>query len=313
MSGGVPKRVLISKTQSNTPSKSGRWGKPGIILCSGARSRRSMCNYVMRRTNRHTTPFPSQPRWWVNNPAVLAAISLLSSYFASQGLIFALIGNSETIEADLGVSFPESSDAHLNHYYMGMATSKYSDLIATRPDLKAPIDLINSIRLQLQVRISGEWVHMIHVVGAITSAAQTAFEGTEFGAPIDFGANTSVMSYGYNSPCLDASTDALQETTNVPIFNEDQTNCSAETVACFLPAGADVRTIDTIQVLPNPFGGGCITWGTVCNCCDGAKTIFYVEKNNIKYEVDRSEGGGWYTVTQEPYSGPFSPTFTGGC
>ena len=49
MSGGVPKRVLISQTQSNTPSKSGRWGKPGIILCSGARSRRAMCNSIQTR------------------------------------------------------------------------------------------------------------------------------------------------------------------------------------------------------------------------------------------------------------------------
>ena len=50
MSGGVPKRVLISKTQSNTYlRKSGRWGKPGIILCSGARSRRAMCNSIQTR------------------------------------------------------------------------------------------------------------------------------------------------------------------------------------------------------------------------------------------------------------------------
>jgi hypothetical protein len=271
-----------------------------------------MCNYVMRRTNRHTTPFPSQPRWWVNNPAVLAAISLLSSYFASQGLIFALIGNSETIEADLGVSFPESSDAHLNHYYMGMGTSKYSDLIATRPDLKAPIDLINSIRLQLQVRISGEWVHMIHVVGAITSAAQTAFEGTEFGAPIDFGANTSVMSYGYRFPCLDPSTDALQETTNLPIFNKDGTGCG-DGDPCFLPSGQNVRKIDTLSLV-NIFGY-CLKIYTPCNCCDGAKTIFYVEKDNVKYEVKPSSGGGWYTVHPNTKKGPFSirPLFTGRC
>ncbi len=52
MSGGVPKRVKISKTQSNTPSKAGRWGKHGVILCSGGtRSQRAMCNYIMRRTN----------------------------------------------------------------------------------------------------------------------------------------------------------------------------------------------------------------------------------------------------------------------
>jgi len=49
MSGGVPKRILISKTQANTPSKAGRWGKPGIILCGGARSRRAMCNSIQTR------------------------------------------------------------------------------------------------------------------------------------------------------------------------------------------------------------------------------------------------------------------------
>jgi len=56
MSGGVPKRVLISQTQSNTPSKSGRWGKPGIILCNGARSRRAMCNSIQTRAKYCATP-----------------------------------------------------------------------------------------------------------------------------------------------------------------------------------------------------------------------------------------------------------------
>jgi len=56
MSGGVPKRVLISKTQSNTPSKAGRWGKPGIILCSGARSRRPMCNSIQTRAKYCAVP-----------------------------------------------------------------------------------------------------------------------------------------------------------------------------------------------------------------------------------------------------------------
>ena len=56
MSGGVPKRVLISQTQSNTPSKSGRWGKPGIILCSGARSQRPMCNSIQTRAKYCSRP-----------------------------------------------------------------------------------------------------------------------------------------------------------------------------------------------------------------------------------------------------------------
>jgi hypothetical protein len=63
MSGGVPKRVQISRIQRNTPSKAGNVvAKKALVLCSGRRSRRAMCNYVMRRTNRHT-PFPSQRRW----------------------------------------------------------------------------------------------------------------------------------------------------------------------------------------------------------------------------------------------------------
>ena len=56
MSGGVPKRVRISQIQSNTPSKSGRWGKPGIILCSGARSRRPMCNSIQTRAKYCAVP-----------------------------------------------------------------------------------------------------------------------------------------------------------------------------------------------------------------------------------------------------------------
>jgi len=54
MSGGIPKRVIISNIQVNTPSKSGRWGKKGIIACSGERSRQALCNYVRTRT--HESP-----------------------------------------------------------------------------------------------------------------------------------------------------------------------------------------------------------------------------------------------------------------
>ena len=56
MSGGVPKRISISRTQRNTPSKAGRWGKPGIILCNGARSRRAMCNSIQTRAKYCPTP-----------------------------------------------------------------------------------------------------------------------------------------------------------------------------------------------------------------------------------------------------------------
>ena len=52
MSGGVPKRISISRTQRNTYCKAGGKDKvQGLVLCSGARSRRATCNYVMKRTN----------------------------------------------------------------------------------------------------------------------------------------------------------------------------------------------------------------------------------------------------------------------
>ena len=50
MSGGVPKRISISRTQRNTPSKAGNvMAKKAIVLCSGARSRRAMCNSIQTR------------------------------------------------------------------------------------------------------------------------------------------------------------------------------------------------------------------------------------------------------------------------
>ena len=52
MSGGVPKRIQISRTQQNTYCKAGGKDKAqGLVLCSGRRSQKAMCNYVMRRTN----------------------------------------------------------------------------------------------------------------------------------------------------------------------------------------------------------------------------------------------------------------------
>jgi len=51
MSGGVPKRVKISRTQKNTFCKSGGWGQQGLILCGGQRGKQGMCNYIKKRTN----------------------------------------------------------------------------------------------------------------------------------------------------------------------------------------------------------------------------------------------------------------------
>jgi len=50
MSGGVPKRIQITRTQRNTPSKAGNpVPKKAIILCNRGRSR-ALCNYIQRRT-----------------------------------------------------------------------------------------------------------------------------------------------------------------------------------------------------------------------------------------------------------------------
>jgi len=52
MSGGIPKRILITQTQRNTPSKAGNpVPKKAIIACSGEKSRTALCNYVRRRTH----------------------------------------------------------------------------------------------------------------------------------------------------------------------------------------------------------------------------------------------------------------------
>jgi len=61
MSGGVPKRVQISRIQRNTPSKAGNVvAKKALVLCSGRRSRRAMCNYIKQRAKTCATcPPPS--------------------------------------------------------------------------------------------------------------------------------------------------------------------------------------------------------------------------------------------------------------
>jgi len=58
MSGGVPKRISISRTQANTYCKSGGKNKvPGLVLCSRGRSRTAMCNYIKKRTNTKLSPY----------------------------------------------------------------------------------------------------------------------------------------------------------------------------------------------------------------------------------------------------------------
>lgn len=52
MSGGIPKRIQIAKTQTNTHCKSGGWGKSEIVLCGGRPT--ALCNFIQRRTNQLT-------------------------------------------------------------------------------------------------------------------------------------------------------------------------------------------------------------------------------------------------------------------
>ena len=82
MSGGVPKRVLISQTQSNTPSKAGKWGKPGIILCNGARSRRAMCNSIQTRAK--YCPKPCKPK---SGPALTPTATMTVGELPDDNLI----------------------------------------------------------------------------------------------------------------------------------------------------------------------------------------------------------------------------------
>jgi len=61
MSGGVPKRILISQTQSNTPSKAGNvMAKKAIVLCNGRRSGRAMCHSVQTRAKYCPKPCNSE-------------------------------------------------------------------------------------------------------------------------------------------------------------------------------------------------------------------------------------------------------------
>ncbi len=63
MSGGVPKRILITQTQRNTPSKAGNAvPKKAIVACSGEKSRTALCNYVRKRTN-VLTPLQTSYSW----------------------------------------------------------------------------------------------------------------------------------------------------------------------------------------------------------------------------------------------------------
>ena len=198
MSGGVPRRVQISRTQRNTPSKSGNVvAKKALVLCSGRRSRRAMCNYVMRRTHAETKKEVGANPWWYDNADVLAAIAALTSYFASHSLRFVLVGESETLATDL---VPTLLPEHINHYERGRP------LYDTLPSiyLQRAVDLINSINLELAVILDSGTVPMRHIVGAVTPqvAATLEADATPYGVPISFSSNVEVTAYGSSTWCV---------------------------------------------------------------------------------------------------------------
>jgi hypothetical protein len=140
-------------------------------------------------------PMPPQPPWWFNNPAVLAALSALSSYLASQGQQLALLGKSETLQGDIdGPTLLDDGSDHLYHYFDG--ATDYNSLITARPDLVAAIGLINSIGFEFQVPQSGAKISMIHTAGGVTAGAALALRDHGIGFDIDFGSGVSVKSYG---------------------------------------------------------------------------------------------------------------------
>jgi len=206
MSGGVPKRVQISRTQRNTPSKAGNVvAKNAIVLCSGRRSRRAMCNYVKQRA----TPKPNvgaNTPWWYNNSAVLAAITALTSYFASLGLNFVLVGESETLQSDIGPTFPVTPAQHIFHYAPG-----FTEYDALPAELKGYADLINSIGFNFPLNIAGPGPSsmMIHICGAVTDGGKATLEHAGYGFNQSFGTSggetlqpgLSVVAYG--TSCID--------------------------------------------------------------------------------------------------------------
>jgi len=76
MSGGVPKRILITQTQRNTPSKAGNAvPKKAIIACTGERAKKELCNYVRKRTN--VFPLQTSYSWSAQLTAAVLTGSLV--------------------------------------------------------------------------------------------------------------------------------------------------------------------------------------------------------------------------------------------
>ena len=187
MSGGVPRRVQISRTQRNTPSKAGNVvAKKALVLCSSRRSRKAMCNYVMRRTHAETKKEVGANPWWYNNPAVLQAVNALSAFLLSQSppLILSLVGRHEHLTTDLDQHLGDyglTLDDDFNHYEAGH--TEYDNL---PPQMQSYANIINSIKLSRSIIPGGP--SRLHIAGAVTQNAKSVLQNeTAFGRIIWLG------------------------------------------------------------------------------------------------------------------------------
>ncbi len=223
MSGGVPRRVQISRTQRNTPSKAGNVvAKKAIVLCSGRRSRRAMCNYIKQRA-KTCAICPSGniiPPWWYNNPEVLQAVSALSAFLLSQSppLVLSLVGRHEHLSTDLGPHLGDyglTLDDDFNHYEAGH--TEYDNL---PPQMQSYANIINSIKLSRSIIPGGP--SRLHIAGAVTQNAKNVLKNkTIFGLTIWLSRNTNIIAYANGlSCCYDVDTGGSSAPNGV-IFEAD--------------------------------------------------------------------------------------------
>ncbi len=121
----------------------------------------------------------------------MAAVAALTSYFASLGLNFVLVGESETLAADL---VPSLLPEHIDHYEAGRP---FYDTLPT-PALKSAVDLINSIKQELAIILNSGAVNMRHICGAVSPAVAAILEGdtTPYGLVVSFGKGVTLTAYG---------------------------------------------------------------------------------------------------------------------
>ena len=161
--------------------------------------------------------------WWFNNAAVLTAIGALTSYFASLGLNFVLVGESETLQSDIGPTFPVTPAQHIFHYAPGF--TEY-DLLSA--ELKGYVNLINSIGFNFPLNIAGPGPSstMIHICGAVTDGGKATLEQAGYGFDQHFGTSgggtlrpgLSIVAYG--TSCVDPTNGAQAQTYGGSLWNK---------------------------------------------------------------------------------------------